>query len=75
MMTPGLSVIIDGIKESRRIGFQRMNSYAIYRVAETLRMLLFMTLAIVVFNFLPVDGGDDRDARVAQRRRHPVHRL
>ncbi len=53
LMTPGLSVIIDAIKESRRI-FQRMNSYAIYRIAETLRVLLFMTLAILVFNFYPV---------------------
>ena len=31
-----------------------MNSYAIYRIAETLRVLLFMTLAILVFNFYPV---------------------
>ena len=31
-----------------------MNSYAIYRIAETLRVLLFMTLAIVVFNFYPL---------------------
>ena len=38
LMTPGLSVIIDAIKESRRI-VQRMNSYAIYRIAETLRVL------------------------------------
>ena len=53
LMTPGLSVIIDAIKESRRI-FQRMNSYAIYRIAETLRVLIFMTLAIVVFNFYPL---------------------
>ena len=53
LMTPGLSVIIDAIKESRRI-FQRMNSYAIYRIAETLRVLLFMTLAILVFNFFPL---------------------
>ena len=53
LMMPGLSVIIDAIKESRRI-FQRMNSYAIYRIAETLRVLLFMTLAILVFNFYPV---------------------
>jgi len=53
LMTPGLSVIIDAIKESRKI-FQRMNSYAIYRIAETLRVLLFMTLAILVFNFYPV---------------------
>ena len=53
LMTPGLSVIIDAIKESRRI-FQRMNSYAIYRIAETLRVLFFMTLAILVFNFYPL---------------------
>jgi len=52
-MTPGLSVIIDAIKESRRI-FQRMNSYAIYRIAETLRVLFFMTLAILIFNFYPL---------------------
>ncbi|HZK98009.1 MAG TPA: plasma-membrane proton-efflux P-type ATPase [Prolixibacteraceae bacterium] len=53
LTTPGLSVIIDAIKESRRI-FQRMNSYAIYRIAETLRVLLFMTLSILIFNFYPV---------------------
>jgi len=53
LMTPGLSVIIDAIKESRKI-FQRMNSYAIYRIAETLRVLFFMTLSILVFNFYPV---------------------
>ena len=53
LLTPGLSVIIDAIKESRKI-FQRMNSYAMYRIAETLRVLLFMTLAILVFNFYPV---------------------
>jgi H+-transporting ATPase len=50
---PGLSVIIDAIKESRKI-VQRMNSYAIYRIAETLRVLLFVTLAILIFNFFPV---------------------
>jgi H+-transporting ATPase len=50
---PGLSVIIDAIKESRKI-FQRMNSYAIYRIAETIRVLLFITLSILVFNFYPV---------------------
>lgn len=53
LMAPGLSVIIDAIKESRKI-FQRMNSYAIYRITETLRVLLFMTLSILVFNFYPV---------------------
>ena len=53
LMTSGLSVIIDAIRESRKI-FQRMNSYAIYRIAETLRVLLFMTLAILIFNFYPL---------------------
>ena len=53
LTTPGLSVIIDAIKESRKI-FQRMNSYAIYRIAETLRVLFFMTLAILIFNFYPL---------------------
>jgi H+-transporting ATPase len=53
LTTPGLSVIIDAIKESRKI-FQRMNSYAIYRIAETLRVLVFITLVILIFNFFPV---------------------
>jgi len=53
LLAPGLSVIIDAIKESRKI-FQRMNSYAIYRITETIRVLLFMTLSILVFNFYPV---------------------
>lgn len=50
---PGLSVIIDAIKESRKI-FQRMNNYAIYRIAETIRVLLFITASIIVFQFYPV---------------------
>jgi H+-transporting ATPase len=46
-------VIIDAVKESRRI-VQRMNSYAIYRISETLRVLVFVTAAILIFNFFPV---------------------
>jgi H+-transporting ATPase len=53
LLTPGLSVIIDAIKEGRKT-FQHMNSYAMYRIAETIRVLLFMTLSILVFNFYPV---------------------
>jgi H+-transporting ATPase len=53
LLSPGLSVIIDAIRESRKI-FQRMNSYATYRIAETIRVLCFMTLSILVFNFYPV---------------------
>jgi len=56
LTTSGLSVIIDAIKESRKM-FQRMNSYAIYRIAETIRVLLFMTLSILIFNFYPVTAA------------------
>jgi H+-transporting ATPase len=53
LTTPGLSVIVDAVSEARKI-FERMNSYAIYRIAETLRVLLFMALSIMVFNFYPL---------------------
>lgn len=49
----GISVIIDAIKESRKI-FQRMKNYAIYRIGETIRILLFLTTSIAVFNFYPI---------------------
>lgn len=51
----GLSAIIDSIIESRRI-FERMNNYATYRIAETIRIVLFMTLAIIIFGFYPLSG-------------------
>jgi H+-transporting ATPase len=50
---PGLSVIIDAFKESRKI-FQRMTNYAIYRICETIRVLVFVTLSILAFQFYPV---------------------
>ena len=53
LLTPGLTVIVEAVKEARKI-FQRMNSYTIYRIAETIRVLFFMTLSIIVFNFYPV---------------------
>jgi H+-transporting ATPase len=53
LLSPGLSVIVEAIEEARKI-FQRMTSYALYRIAETIRVLLFMTLSILVFNFYPV---------------------
>ncbi|VVB77245.1 Potassium-transporting ATPase ATP-binding subunit [uncultured archaeon] len=49
----GLSVITDAITHSRMI-FERMNSYAIYRIAETIRVLLLISLAIIVLNFYPL---------------------
>ena len=50
---PGISVIIDSIKQSRKI-FQRMNNYSIYRIAETVRVLFFISFSIIFFNFYPV---------------------
>ena len=49
----GLSVITRAMAEARKI-FERMTSYAVFRIAETIRVLLFMTLSILVFNFYPV---------------------
>ncbi len=50
---PGLSVIVNAIEEARRI-FQRMQSYAIYRISETIDVLFFTVLAILIFNTYPV---------------------
>ena len=46
-------MIIDAIKESRKI-FQRMLNYSIYRIAETVALLGFLTLSILFFHFYPV---------------------
>ncbi len=53
LLAPGLSVIVEGFKVARRT-FERMKAYTIYRINETIRLILFMTLAISVFNFYPV---------------------
>jgi H+-transporting ATPase len=53
LMAPGLRVIIDAIEEARQI-FERMKSYTIFRIAETIRVIIFMTLAIVIYDFYPI---------------------
>jgi H+-transporting ATPase len=53
LTAPGLSVIIAAVEEARRI-FERMNSYAIYRITETIRILFFVFLSMIVFNFYPI---------------------
>jgi H+-transporting ATPase len=53
LTSPGLSVIIDAIKESRKV-FRRMENYSVYRIAETIRIIIFLTLAILIFNFYPI---------------------
>ncbi|MFW9988982.1 MAG: plasma-membrane proton-efflux P-type ATPase [Candidatus Odinarchaeota archaeon] len=50
---PGISVIINATKESRSI-FERMKSYAVYRIAETVRVLIFLVLSITIFAFYPI---------------------
>jgi len=40
LLAPGLSTIVDGIKASRAI-FQRMRSYALYRITSTVHFLIF----------------------------------
>ncbi|RBO51517.1 plasma-membrane proton-efflux P-type ATPase [Rhodovulum sp. BSW8] len=49
----GLSIITEAIAEARRI-FERMTSYATFRIAETIRVLLFMALAILAYDVYPV---------------------
>ena len=53
LTAPGLSVIIEAV-EIARVTFERMKSYTIFRIAETVRIILFMTLSIVVFQFYPI---------------------
>jgi H+-transporting ATPase len=53
LTAPGLGVINEAVKQAR-ITFERMKSYALFRIAETVRIILFMTLSIVIFGFYPI---------------------
>jgi len=53
LTAPGLSVIINAIEEARRI-FERMNAYAVYRISATIRIMLFVVLTMIFFNFYPI---------------------
>ncbi len=53
LTAPGLGVIVRAVEEARRI-FERMNSYAIYRIAETIRIMVFVVLTIVIYGFYPI---------------------
>jgi H+-transporting ATPase len=53
LTAPGLSVIVVAVEEARKI-FERMNSYAIYRITETIRIMFFVVLAMTVFDFYPI---------------------
>jgi H+-transporting ATPase len=53
LTAPGLSVIVQAVEEARKI-FERMNSYAIYRITETIRIMFFVVLAMTIFDFYPI---------------------
>ncbi|MGJ0507305.1 MAG: plasma-membrane proton-efflux P-type ATPase [Methylocystis sp.] len=53
LTAPGLSTIIRGIEEARRI-FERMMSYTLYRIAMTLDIMVFIVLATIVYGFFPL---------------------
>ncbi len=53
LTAPGLSVIMSAVAEARKI-FERMNSYAMYRIIETIRIMFFVVLAMIFFNFYPI---------------------
>ncbi|MGA9777802.1 MAG: plasma-membrane proton-efflux P-type ATPase [Limisphaerales bacterium] len=53
LTAPGLSVIVQAVETARTI-FERMNSYAIYRITETIRIMFFVVLAMIVFKFYPI---------------------
>jgi H+-transporting ATPase len=56
LTAPGLSVIITAIETARQI-FERMLSYTIYRIAMTMDLMVFVTLAMLVFPHVNGAGG------------------
>ncbi len=53
LLESGLSVINHAIRIAR-MTFERMKGYATFRIAETIRIVLFITFSILAFNFYPV---------------------
>ncbi|CAG8521989.1 8116_t:CDS:2 [Acaulospora morrowiae] len=50
LLAPGLSTIVDGITTSRAI-FQRMRSYALYRITSTVHFLIFFFCITLIENW------------------------
>lgn len=55
LLDNGLSVIQDAIYGARQT-FARMQSYALFRISETVRIVLFITLAILIYNDTPISA-------------------
>jgi H+-transporting ATPase len=52
-LAPGLSMIVEAVIRAREV-FRRMKNYAIYRLAETIRVVFAVTAVILLFAFFPV---------------------
>jgi H+-transporting ATPase len=52
LTAPGLSAIVEGIAEARRI-FERMMSYVLCRIAMTIAIMVFVVLASIYYHFFP----------------------
>ncbi|KAF9151073.1 hypothetical protein BG015_007108 [Linnemannia schmuckeri] len=50
LLAPGLSTIVDGLLTSRAI-FQRMRSYALYRITSTVHFLVFFFVVILAYDW------------------------
>ncbi|KAF9168957.1 hypothetical protein BGX21_002322 [Mortierella sp. AD011] len=50
LLAPGLSTIVDGLMTSRAI-FQRMRSYALYRITSTVHFLMFFFFVVMIYDW------------------------
>ncbi|KAK3816891.1 MAG: H(+)-ATPase [Linnemannia elongata] len=50
LLAPGLSTIVDGLMTSRAI-FQRMRSYALYRITSTIHFLMFFFVVVMAYDW------------------------
>ncbi len=53
LLSPGLHVIQSALEHTRMI-FSRMQSYATFRIAETIRIIFFIVLSVLIFGFSPL---------------------
>ncbi len=74
LTAPGLSVIIDGIAEARRI-FERMTSYVLYRIAMTIAIMVFVVLASIYYPLFSAHRDHADRARASGRCAHYDDRL
>ncbi len=49
----GISVIVDAIKESRKI-FEKMKTYAIVKITRVIQILTYITIAFLVLGYMPI---------------------